>query len=128
MRKRLPRPALFVLAFALFAANSINVGADLSGMADAAEMLTLINSHFLVVVFGIAISLAMIFLKYHQVANALKWLCLVLFAYVITGFIIHPNWSHIARATFVPAWPKSHSQWSMLVALLGTTIRPYLFF
>ena len=128
LRKRLPHPVLMVLAFALFAANSINVGADLSGMADAAEMLTRINSHLFVVVFALAISLAMIFLKYHQVANALKWLCLVLFAYVVTGFIIHPSWSQIARATFVPSWPKSHAQWGMLVALLGTTISPYLFF
>ena len=128
LRKRLPRPALFVLVFALFAANSVNVGADLAGMADAAEMLTQIDSHFFVVVFGVAISLAMIFLRYHQIANTLKWLCFVLFAYVVTGFIIHPDWSHIARATFVPAWPESHAQWSMLVALLGTTISPYLFF
>jgi Mn2+/Fe2+ NRAMP family transporter len=47
---------------------------------------------------------------------------------VITGFIVHPDWSKIARAAFVPSWPKNHDQWGALVAILGTTISPYLFF
>src|ERR1043165_8220295 len=126
--RRIPRPALVVAAFALFAASSINTGADLSGMADAAQMLTKLNSHIFVIVFGAGIALATIFFRYHQIATILKWLTLVLFAYVITGFIIHPNWGMIAHATFAPSWPKSHDQWSMLVAILGTTISPYLFF
>jgi len=58
----------------------------------------------------------------------LKWLALVLLAYVITGFIIQPDWSKIARAAVIPSWPKNHDQWSALVAILGTTISPYLFF
>jgi NRAMP (natural resistance-associated macrophage protein)-like metal ion transporter len=127
-RRRLPRPVLVLAALALFVANSINTGADLSGMADAAEMLTKFNSHIFVFVFGAGIVVATIFFRYHQIANILKWLALVLFAYVITGFIVHPNWSHIARATFVPHLPKSHGEWSTLVAILGTTISPYLFF
>src|SRR5438876_11468015 len=61
LHRKLPRTVILVTAIALFAANSINVGADLSGMADAAEMLTNINSHFFVVIFGIGISLATIF-------------------------------------------------------------------
>jgi NRAMP (natural resistance-associated macrophage protein)-like metal ion transporter len=128
MHRRIPRPLILVAAVALFAANSINVGADLSGMADAAEMLTRINSHIYVVVFGVGISMATIFFRYHQIATILKWLALVLFAYVITGFIVHPDWSKIARAAFIPSWPRTHDQWSTLVAILGTTISPYLFF
>jgi len=128
MHRRIPRPLIPVAAVALFAANSINVGADLSGMADAAEMLTKINSHIWVVVFGVGISVATIFFRYHQIATILKWLALVLFAYVITGFIIHPDWSKVAHAAFIPSWPKNHDQWSALVAILGTTISPYLFF
>lgn len=127
-RRRIPRPFLIVAAFALFIANSINTGADLSGMADAAEMFTHVNSHVFVLIFGPAIVLATIFFRYHQIANILKWLTLVLFAYVIAGFVVHPKWSEIARATFLPHWPKSHGEWSTLVALLGTTISPYLFF
>jgi NRAMP (natural resistance-associated macrophage protein)-like metal ion transporter len=128
LRHKFPRPVIVIAAIALFAANSINVGADLSGMADAAEMLTHINSHVFVVLFGAGISLATIWFRYHQIATILKWLALVLFAYVITGFIIHPDWGMVAHAVFVPSWPKSHAAWSTLVAILGTTISPYLFF
>jgi Mn2+/Fe2+ NRAMP family transporter len=128
LHRKFPRPFIVLAAIALFAANSINVGADLSGMADAAEMLTRINSHIFVILFGVGISVATIRFRYHQIARILKWLALVLLAYVITGFIIHPNWQMIVHATFVPSWPKNHEQWSTLVAILGTSISPYLFF
>ena len=128
LHRKFPRPFIVVAAVALFAANSINIGADLSGMADAAEMLTRINSHIYVIVFGVGISVATIFFRYHQIAAILKWLALVLLAYVITGFVIGPNWRVIAHATFVPSWPRSHAEWSTLLAILGTTISPYLFF
>ena len=128
LRRKFPWPLIFVAALALFAANSINVGADLAGMADATQMLTKINSHISVIIFGVGISLATIWFRYHQIATILKWLALVLLAYVITGFIIHPDWSKVAQATFVPTLPKSHGEWSTLVAILGTTISPYLFF
>jgi NRAMP (natural resistance-associated macrophage protein)-like metal ion transporter len=128
LHRKFPRKLILLAAVALFAANSINVGADLSGMADAAEMLTHLDSHLFVVFFGVGISVATIFFRYHQIATILKWLALSLFAYVITGFIVHPDWSKIARAAFIPSWPKNHSEWSTLVAILGTTISPYLFF
>jgi NRAMP (natural resistance-associated macrophage protein)-like metal ion transporter len=128
MHRKYPRPLILGAAVALFAANSINVGADLSGMSDAAEMLTHINSHIFVIFFGVGISVATIWFRYHQIATILKWLALVLFAYVITGFIVHPNWRMVAYATFIPTWPKSHDEWGTLVAILGTTISPYLFF
>ena len=128
MHHKYPRPLILVAAVALFVANSINVGADLSGMSDAAAMLTHVNSLFFVLFFGIGISLATIFFRYYQIATILKWLAVVLFAYVITGFIVHPDWRMVARAAFIPTWPKNHEQWGMLVAILGTTISPYLFF
>ena len=128
LHRKYPRPLILIAAVALFAANSINVGADLSGMADATAMFIHLPPLLFVVVFGVGISLATIFFRYHQIATILKWLALVLFAYVITGFVVHPDWSKIARATFVPAWPKNHDQWGTLVAILGTTISPYLFF
>src|SRR6201984_2300632 len=90
MHRRIPRPLILLAAVALFAANSINVGADLSGMADAAQMLTKIHSHIYIIVFGVGISLATIFFRYHQIATILKWLPLVLLAPRIPGFIINP--------------------------------------
>jgi NRAMP (natural resistance-associated macrophage protein)-like metal ion transporter len=128
LRQKFPKPLIVIAALALLLANTINIGADLSGMADAAGMLTGIHSHYFVVVFGLAIAIATVQCRYHQIANILKWLALTLFAYVITGFVIGPDWSKIAHDTFVPSLPKSHDGWAMLVAILGTTISPYLFF
>jgi NRAMP (natural resistance-associated macrophage protein)-like metal ion transporter len=128
LRRKGPRSLLFVGAVALLAANTINVGADLSGMADAAEMLTGINSHVCVVMFGIAIAFATIRFRYHQIAGVMKWLALTLFAYVITAFVTSPDWSTVLHDTFVPSLPRDRNGWQSLVAILGTTISPYLFF
>jgi NRAMP (natural resistance-associated macrophage protein)-like metal ion transporter len=128
LRQKFPRKLVLIASLALLSANTINIGADLSGMADAAEMLTGLNSHWLVIIFGASIATATVWCRYHQIAGMLKWLCLVLFAYVITAFIVHPDWSSALRDTFTPAWPKGHAVWQMLVAILGTTISPYLFF
>ena len=118
--------ALFALL--LLAANIINIGADLSGMADAAEMLTGMDSRIYVIVFGVGIGVATIRLRYAQIANTLKWLALFLFAYAFTAFSVHPNWLAVLRDLFTPSVPHSRMAWSTLVAILGTTISPYLFF
>ena len=128
LRNKFPRPVLVAAAIALFIANTINVGADLSGMADAAELLTGVSSHVWVIVLGIAIAVATIRLRYAVLANLLKWLALVLVAYVITALYVGPTWSVVAHDTFIPRMPKLGGAWATLVAILGTTISPYLFF
>ncbi len=128
LREKCPRWILIIAACALFGANSINVGADLSGMADAAEMFTGLDSHYFVLLFGIGIAWATIRFRYYQIALILKWLALCLFAYVITAFVVKPHWGTVLHDTFVPSWPKGHVAWQNLVAILGTTISPYLFF
>jgi len=128
LKQKFPRWVLVIFAAALFAANTINVGADLAGMSDAAGMLTRFNSHWFVVLFGIAIAYSTVHFRYFQIAKTLKWLALFLFAYVITAFVIQPDWRAVLRDTFVPSWPKGHDAWQNLVAILGTTISPYLFF
>ena len=128
LSKKFPKPLIVIAALALLLANTINIGADLSGMADAAEMLSGIKSHYFVILFAGGIAVATVQFRYHQIANVLKWLALTLFAYVITGFVIGPDWSKVAHDTFVPSLPKGHEGWAMLVAILGTTISPYLFF
>lgn len=128
LRQKFPHWLLVAGAIALLCANTINVGADLAGMADAAAMWTGIHSHLFVLVFGVAIAWATVRCTYSQIAGALKWLAAVLFAYVITAFIVRPNWPAVARDTFVPNWPHDHNTWQNLVAVLGTTISPYLFF
>ena len=128
LRRKGPRWLMFVGAVALMIANTINVGSDLSGMADAAGMLTRVNSHIFVITFGVIIAFATIRFRYHQIALVLKWLAAVLFAYVITAFITRPHWATVIRDTFIPSWPRDHKTWENLVAILGTTISPYLFF
>jgi NRAMP (natural resistance-associated macrophage protein)-like metal ion transporter len=127
-KQRFPKWVLFLFVFALLAANTINIGADLAGMADAAAMLSGINSHWFVIAFAVLISWATVKLQYKQIADVLKWLVLVLFAYPVTAFVVGADWGHVLRDTFVPTMPHSQGEWATLVAILGTTISPYLFF
>ena len=128
LHHKFPRPVLLGAAIALFAANTINVGADLAGMADAAELLTGLSSHVWVVVLGIGIAVATIYLRYAVLAGVLKWLALALVAYAITTFYIGPSWRAVAYDSFVFRMPASGGGWATAVAILGTTISPYLFF
>jgi NRAMP (natural resistance-associated macrophage protein)-like metal ion transporter len=127
-KQRFPRWILLAIVVALLVANTINIAADLAGMADAAAMLSGINSHWFVVAFAILISWATVRLRYEQIANVLKWLVLVLFAYPITAFVVGADWGQVLRDTLLPSMPHSRAEWEMLVAILGTTISPYLFF
>ncbi|MGZ3695603.1 MAG: NRAMP family divalent metal transporter [Bdellovibrionota bacterium] len=128
LKKIMPRPLLIAICWALFIANTLNVGADLAAMADAVELLTGFSSHASVFLFGIGIAIATIRLRYSQIARVLKWLALVLFSYIITTLIIGPDWHSALHDTFVPSLPQGKIEWAMLVAILGTTISPYLFF
>ncbi|HEV7403974.1 MAG TPA: divalent metal cation transporter [Chthoniobacteraceae bacterium] len=128
LRLKFPKWLITLATFGLFGANTINIGADLSGMADSAEMLTGIGSHWFVPMFGVAITIASIKFRYQKIARILKWLALALLAYVIAGFLIHPDWSQVLRSTVIPTMPKGHEMWGTLVAILGTTISPYLFY
>jgi NRAMP (natural resistance-associated macrophage protein)-like metal ion transporter len=128
LEKKFPRPILIIFCFALFLANTLNVGADLAAMADCAEMLGGGSSHVYVVIFGAGIAWATVRLRYFHIARVLKWLALFLFSYIIAAFLVKPDWIDALKNTFVPQIPNSKEQWSMLVAILGTTISPYLFF
>ena len=127
-RQRFPRWLLLAFVIALLVANTINIAADLAGMADAASMLSGANSHWFVIAFALFISWATVRLQYQQIANVLKWLVLVLFAYPITAFVVGADWGQVLRDTLVPSMPHSRNEWATLVAILGTTISPYLFF
>ncbi len=127
-KQRFPKWLLLAFVIALLMANTINIAADLAGMADAASMLSGINSHWFVVAFALLISWATIRLQYRQIADVLKWLVLVLFAYPITAFVVGADWSQVLRDTLIPSVPHTRNEWATLVAILGTTISPYLFF
>jgi Mn2+/Fe2+ NRAMP family transporter len=128
LRQRLPRGVILTGAVGLLLANTMNIGADLSAMADAAELFTGLNSHLWVLVFGGGIAWATVRLRYAELARVLKWLTLSLFAYVACALYVGPDWHAVVRATVLPALPRGSHVWSTLVAILGTTISPYLFF
>jgi Mn2+/Fe2+ NRAMP family transporter len=128
MRQKFPRWVVGVISLALLIANTINISSDLSGMADAAHMLGGGSSRVYVWVFGLGICLITVWLRYHQIAQVLKWLAVALFAYVITAFLAHPRWRSVLHDAVIPSLPHGHSAWAALVAILGTTISPYLFF
>ncbi|MEO9168431.1 MAG: divalent metal cation transporter [Aestuariivirga sp.] len=126
LRKKFPKPVMAVVCVALLIANTINVGSDLAGMSEAAELLTGISSHIFVVVLGVAIGWAIVQFRYYQIANVLKWLALVLGAYIISTFLTHPDWGQVLSATMTVKLPTGSI--GTVVAILGTTISPYLFF
>jgi NRAMP (natural resistance-associated macrophage protein)-like metal ion transporter len=126
--RKFPRTVVVAVCWGLFIANTINIAADLSGMAAAAEMLSGVRAAIFVPLFGAAIAYAMVRCRYGLIAAILKWLVLSLFAYVVTAFLVHPHWSEVAKATFMPDLPRGTKIWQAIVALFGTTISPYLFF
>lgn len=127
-RSKFPRPLLAVAAGCLFVANTFNIGADLAGMADAMQLLTRASSHLWIIAFGAFITWASIRLRYIALASVLKWLALFLLTYVAAAVYLRPDWKAVFSDFVTPSIPHSRGAWATLVAILGTTISPYLFF
>ena len=128
LRRHYPRPLLYGSVFLLFVANTINVGADLGAIADAVHSLTGVQAIWLIVPVAIGILALQIFGSYRLIANIFKWLTLALLAYVIDALIVHPDLGETLRATVVPTVSLDPAYVTTIVAILGTTISPYLFF
>jgi NRAMP (natural resistance-associated macrophage protein)-like metal ion transporter len=123
-----PRPVVGVLVLLLFVANTINVGADLSAMGAAVKLATGGNPHLWTVLFAVAALVATVFVPYHRYVNVLKWLTFSLLAYVGIVFTVHIDWLAVAGGALVPRFDKSGQTITLIVAIFGTTISPYLFF
>src|SRR6266403_294950 len=119
---------LNVVVALLFIANTINIGADLGAMADAAKLLIGGPGILYVVFFGVISVVAQIFLDYHRYVAVLKWLTLSLFAYVAALAFAHISWSEALTGVLVPRITWSADYFTTIVAIFGTTISPYLFF
>jgi NRAMP (natural resistance-associated macrophage protein)-like metal ion transporter len=128
LRKHYSRWLLWFACLLLVVANTINLAADLSGMAAGAELLTHIKRGYFVPVFALVILLFLMYGSYSLLLRIFKWLTLVLFAYVIAAFLAKPSWSEVARGTFFPAISFQKDYLFTFVAIMGTTISPYLFF
>jgi NRAMP (natural resistance-associated macrophage protein)-like metal ion transporter len=128
LRKHYPKPILFGAVCLLCAANIFNLGADIAAIGAAAQLIFGGNLNAYAVVFGLVSVILQIYLPYRRYVRYLKWLTLALFAYVGTAFVVHVPWGAVLRATAIPAISWSSDYWMALVAVLGTTISPYLFF
>jgi NRAMP (natural resistance-associated macrophage protein)-like metal ion transporter len=122
-----PPPIIWSLVFFLFIANTINVAADLGAMADSVNLLIGGPRVLYVIAFGCVSVTAQIFLEYKRYVAILKWLTLALFAYVITLAIVKVPWEEALHGLLVPQGQWDGAFLTTLVAILGTTISPYLF-
>jgi NRAMP (natural resistance-associated macrophage protein)-like metal ion transporter len=130
LRRKFPTALVGVCIAALLVANTINLGADLGAVAAGGSLLTrgALPAIWLIVPVAALILFFQFFLSYRTLFAIFKWLCLALFAYVVTGVIAHPSLATVLAATFVPHVELSKDFMAGLVAVLGTTISPYLFF
>ena len=128
MRKHYPAWQLKALVILLCVANTINIGADLGAMGDAVSLLIGGPHLVYVLAFGVLCAALQIYMQYARYVSVLKWLCLALFAYFGTMMVVHIPWGEAAWGLLVPTLSSSGEFWTMVVAILGTTISPYLFF
>ncbi len=117
-------PAVFVLVIA----NTVNAGADIGAIAAAINLLFPISPGRLIVPISLMIVAIQVWGSYRFISNAFKWLAFTLIAYIGAAFLSHPDMREVLRATFVPQFTMNSEFLSLVVALFGTTISPYLFF
>lgn len=123
-----PRSVVTALVGLLFVANTINIGADLAAMGAAAKLVLGWGQHTFTLVFA-AVSLGLqILVPYHRYVRYLKWLTLALFAYVGVIFTVRIDWGQVALHTLMPQVAFTGATVTLVVAIFGTTISPYLFF
>ncbi|NUY30780.1 divalent metal cation transporter [Paraburkholderia sp. JPY303] len=128
IRAHYPAWLLYGAVALLVVANVINIAADLSAMGAAAELLLPGPQHLYVVGLGAFSVILQIFVPYESYARILKWTALSLLAYVAVAFIVPIPWGEVARAIVLPRISLTSDYLTMVVAVLGTTISPYLFF
>jgi NRAMP (natural resistance-associated macrophage protein)-like metal ion transporter len=119
---------LYSMVGLVLIANIINLGADIGAMGDAVKLLLGGPALLYATLFVVASAALETLLPYERYARVLKWMTLALFAYVATVFVVHVPWGRALRMTVVPSWSWKSGYITSVVAVLGTTISPYLFF
>jgi NRAMP (natural resistance-associated macrophage protein)-like metal ion transporter len=128
IREHYPRAMLYPAVLGLTLANTINAGADIGAIAAGMNLLVPIPVKILILPIGLLLLVIQISGSYRLVTKIFKWLTLSLFAYIGASFLAEPSWTEVLRGTFVPTVTFNSEFMSTLVAILGTTISPYLFF
>jgi NRAMP (natural resistance-associated macrophage protein)-like metal ion transporter len=128
LRRFYPRWSLRVVIALVLIANIFNLGADIGAMGAAAQLILPSRTWIYTLVFGLGSLLLQILVPYTRYVKYLKWLTLSLFAYVAAAFFVHISWAEVLRSTMLPRINWSRPYFMGLIAVLGTTISPYLFF
>jgi NRAMP (natural resistance-associated macrophage protein)-like metal ion transporter len=128
MAEVFPRPVVMVLVGLLFFANTINIGADLSAMGAAMRLVVGGSQHLYTLFFAVGSLLLVVLVPYSRYVGVLKWLTFSLFAYVGVVFTVHIDWRAVGIGAVVPRFEVSGDSLTLIVAIFGTTISPYLFF
>lgn len=128
IRGHYPAAVLHCVLGLLVIATTINLGADLQAMAEALRLLIGGPALMYVILFGAVSAALQVFVPYSSYVFYLKWLTFALFAYFGTAVVVHIPWGEAARGFFIPTFSKDSQFWTVVVAIFGTTISPYLFF
>ena len=129
IRIHFPRYVLYICTALLFFANTLNIGVDIGAMAKATQLILPKFSFGTLIFFFAFLSLGLqIFVSYEKYARYLKWLALILLAYVFSAFMVKLDYKELIRNTIIPTIVFSKEQVFLICAILGTTISPYLFF
>lgn len=119
---------LYPLVILLALANTFNLGADIGAMGEALKLLIGGNALLYACAFAALCVILQTFVPYKKYSVYLKWLTPVLFSYVATALVVHVPWGHALKETIIPRFTRSSDYWTTFIAILGTTISPYLFF
>ena len=128
MAEVFPRRVVMILVGLLFLANTINIGADLSAMGAAMRLVVGGSQHLYTLLFALGSLLLVVLVPYSRYVSVLKWLTFSLFAYVGVVFTVHIDWRAVGIGAVVPRFELSGDSLTLIVAIFGTTISPYLFF
>ncbi|MEO5857831.1 MAG: Nramp family divalent metal transporter [Pyrinomonadaceae bacterium] len=128
LRRYYSKWLLYPTVIGLVIANTINAGADIAAISAAINIFVPIPISVMVIPIALAIVALQVWGSYHLIVRVFKWLTVSLFAYVIAAFLAKPDWSAVFHATLVPQISFTSEYITTIVAILGTTISPYLFF
>lgn len=129
LRNHYSKPLLYFMMLFSVPAIVLNIGADIAGMGAVANLIMpSIKPMFFSIAFTIVLVVVIVTLPYSKIVAVLKFLCLSLFLYIAVPFFTHPHWLNVFKATLVPTIKLDKDFLEILVAILGTTISPYLFF
>jgi len=128
IRRHYPAPILYAVVALLFVANTINVAADIAAMAESVHLVVGGPAQLYAVAFGAVCLSLEVFMSYRKYVRYLKWLTLALFAYVGVVLSVDVRWGQVLAGIVLPRMELSASALTLVVAIFGTTISPYLFF